>query len=101
MTVRGAPPDGRLDAGMPYLTVITLAAAVGGAVAAFTLYQGRPRPNEASRGSPAHARALPSSPTAQTRLIGALGLMVAVLAGAGAIAVLCYLAYAAVKHAVG
>lgn len=89
---------------MPYLTVITLAAAVGGAVAAFTLYQGRPRPNEASGGSPAaqgQAHALPSAPTAQTRLIGALGLLVTVLAGALAIAALCYLAYALVKHAVG
>jgi hypothetical protein len=88
---------------MPYLTVITLAAAAGGAVAAFTLYQGRPRPNEASGGSPAHghARALPSAPTAQTRFVGALGLLVSVLAGAAAIAVLCYLAYAAVKYAVG
>ena len=89
---------------MPYLTVITLAAAAGGAVAAFTLYQGRPRPNEASGGSPAahgQAHALPSAPTAQTRLIGALGLLVTVLAGALAIAALCYLAYALVKHAVG
>ncbi len=88
---------------MPYLTVITLAAALGGAVAAFTLYPGRPRPNEAAGGSPApgHARALPSAPTAQTRLVGALGLMIAVLVGAGAIAGLCFLAYAAVKHAVG
>ena len=89
---------------MPYLTVITLAAAAGGAVAAFTLYQGRPRPNEASGGPPAvqgQARALPSAPTAQTRLIGALGLLVTVLAGALAIAALCYLAYAVVKHAVG
>ena len=88
---------------MPYLTVITLAAAVGGAVAAFTLYQGRPRPNEAAGGSHAQgqARTLPSAPTAQTRLLGALGLLLSVLAGAAAIAVLCYLAYAAVKHAVG
>jgi hypothetical protein len=89
---------------MPYLTVITLAAAVGGAVAAFTLYQGRPRPNEASGGPPAtqgQARALPSAPTAQTRLIGAVGLLVTVLAGAAVIAALCYLAYAVVKHAVG
>ena len=88
---------------MPYLTVIMLAAAAGGAVAAFTLYQGRPRSNEASGGPPAqgHARALPSTPTAQTRLIGALGLLVSVLAGAAAIAALCFLAYALVKHAVG
>jgi len=89
---------------MPYLTVITLAAAAGGAVAAFTLYQGRPRPNEAAGGPPAaqgQARALPSGPTAQTRLIGALGLLVTVVAGAAAIAALCYLAYALVKHAVG
>ena len=88
---------------MPYLTVIVLAAAAGGAVGAFTLYQGRPRPNEASGGSPAQgqARALPSAPTAQTRLIGALGLLVSVLAGAAAIAALCFLAYALVKHAVG
>jgi hypothetical protein len=34
-------------------------------------------------------------------LIGALGLLVAVLAGAGVIAAVCYLAYAAVKHIVG
>jgi hypothetical protein len=89
---------------MGYVTVITLAAAAGGAVAAFTLYQGRPRPTEAAGGPPAgeaQARALPSTPTMQTRLIGALGLLVAVLAGAGLIALLCFLAYAAVKHAVG
>jgi hypothetical protein len=91
--------------GMAYVTVIMLAAAAGGAVAAFTLYQGRPRPTEAAGGPPAgqpQARAaLPSAPTAQTRMIGALGLLVAVLAGAGLIALLCFLAYAAVKHAVG
>jgi len=89
---------------MPYLTVITLAAAAGGAVAAFTLYQGRPRPTEAAGGPPArqgHARALPSAPTLQTRMTGALGLLVAVLAGAGTIALLCFLAYALVKRAVG
>jgi hypothetical protein len=34
-------------------------------------------------------------------LIGALGLLVAVLAGAGVIAAVCYLAYAVVKHMVG
>lgn len=89
---------------MPYITVITLAAAAGGAVAAFTLYQGRPRPTETAGGPPvaqSQTRGLPSAPTAQTRLIGAFGLVVVVLAGAGAIALLCYLAYAAVKHAVG
>jgi hypothetical protein len=89
---------------MAYLTVITLAAAAGGAVAAFTLYQGRPRPTPAAGGMPVaegQARALPSAPTAQTRLIGALGLLVAVLLGAGLIALVCFLAYAAVKHAVG
>jgi len=89
---------------MAYLTVIMLAAAAGGVVAAFTLYQGRPRPSPAAGGPAvpaAQARALPSTPTAQTRLLGALGLLVAVLAGAGLIALLCFLAYAAVKHAVG
>jgi hypothetical protein len=87
---------------MPYLTVITLAAAAGGAVAAFTLFQGRPRPTETAGGPPAHqAQALPPTPTAQTRLVGALGLLVAVLAGAGLIALLCYLAYAGVKRAFG
>ena len=89
---------------MPYLTVITLAAAAGGAVAAFTLFQGRPRPTETAGGPPARqaqARALPPTPTAQTRLIGAFGLLVAVLAGAGLIALLCYIAYAGVKRAFG
>jgi hypothetical protein len=90
---------------MPYITVITLAAAAGGAVAAFTLYQGRPRPTEAAGGPPAgqsqSRAALPSAPTAQTRMIGAFGLLVAVLAGAGTIALLCFLVYAALKHAVG
>jgi hypothetical protein len=89
---------------MPYLTVITLAAAAGGAVAAFTLFQGRPRPTETAGGQPAHqaqGRALPPAPTAQTRLIGALGLLVAVLAGAGLIALLCYVTYAGVKRAFG
>jgi hypothetical protein len=88
---------------MLYLTVIILAVAAGGAVAAFTVLQGRPRQHEAAGGSPqtAQTRALPAAPTAQTRLVGALGLVVAVLAGAGAIAALCFLAYAAVKRAVG
>src|SRR4051794_30022983 len=100
---------------MAYVTVITLAAAAGGAVAAITLYQGRPRPTEAAgrpsagaaQASPqppagrGQARALPSTPTAQTRMIGALGLVVAVLAGAGLIALLCFLVYAGVKHVVG
>jgi hypothetical protein len=88
---------------MPYVTVITLAAAAGGAVAAFTLFQGRPRPNEAAGGSPAQGqtRALPSGPTAQTRLIGALGLLLAVLVGAAAVAALCFIAFAVLKHAVG
>lgn len=88
---------------MPYVTVLILAVAAGGAVAAFTLFQGRPRQHEAAGGSPgqSQARALPSAPTAQTRLVGALGLVVAVIAGACAIAALCFLAYSAVKHAVG
>jgi hypothetical protein len=88
---------------MAYVTVITLAAVAGGAVAAFTLYQGRPRPTGAAAPptGETQARALPSAPTPQTRLIGALGLLLAVLAGAGLIALLCFLAYAAVKHAVG
>jgi len=89
---------------MPYLTVIILAAGAGGAVAAFTLWEGRPRPTQpvgAAGSSASQAQALPSAPTAQTRLIGALGLFVAVLAGAGVIAAVCYLAYAAVKHFVG
>jgi hypothetical protein len=92
---------------MAYVTVITLAIAAGGAVAAFTLYQGRPRPTEAAGGPPAplqgqgQARALPSAPTAQTRLIGAFGLIVAVLAAAGLIALGCYLAYAGMKAAFG
>jgi hypothetical protein len=87
---------------MAYLTVIILAAAASGAVAAFTLWEGRPRPTQpvgAAGSSQAHA--LPSAPTAETRLIGALGLLVAVLAGAALIAAVCYLAFAAVKHAVG
>jgi hypothetical protein len=89
---------------MPYLTVLILAAAAGGAVAAFTLWEGRPRPAlpaGAAGSSASQAQALPSTPTAQTRLIGALGLLVAVLAGAGVIAALCYVVYAAVKHVVG
>ena len=88
---------------MPYLTVLILAAAAGGAVAAFTLWEGRPRPalTGAAGSSASQAQALPSTPTAQTRLIGALGLLVAVLAGAGVIAALCYVVYAAVKHVVG
>jgi hypothetical protein len=34
-------------------------------------------------------------------MIGALGLLVAILAGAGLIAAVCYLAYVGVKHALG
>jgi hypothetical protein len=89
---------------MSYLTVIILAAAAGGAVAAFTLWEGRPRPTPAvgAAGTPApQAHALPSTPTVQTRMIGALGLLVAILAGAGLIAAVCYLAYVGVKHALG
>jgi hypothetical protein len=87
---------------MRYITVITLAAAAGSAVAAYTFVQGRPRPNEAAGPqAEGHARALPSAPTAQTRLVGALGLVVTVVFGAGAIAALCFLVFSAVKHAVG
>ena len=86
---------------MPYLTVIILAAAAGGAVAAFTQWEGRPRPTQPVGAAGSQAQVQPSAPTAHTRLIGALGLLVAVLAGAGVIAAVCYLAYAAVKHAVG
>jgi hypothetical protein len=71
--------------GMPYLTVIILAAAAGGAVAAFTLWEGRPRPAAGRRrgSSASQAQVLPSAPTAQTRLTAPSGSSSRVLAGAG------------------
>lgn len=95
---------------MPYLLVFLLAAAAGGSVAAVTLRNGRvaaagpqtwtttyreDAPAEVEEVAP--RRPLPSAPTALSRVIGAAGLLGAVLAGAGAVAFLSYLAWNMLK----
>ena len=97
---------------MPYLLVALVAAVAGGAVAAFTIRRGlavaggptwteppsEPAPGPESPSGHA-ARDLPSAPTWQSRLTGAVGLVIAVLVGAGLIAGVCYATWAALRRA--
>ena len=94
---------------MPYVIVVVIALFAGVGVGAYTIKQGtataapmwteRPKPDPASGAR--HATSdLPAAPTAQTRLLGAAGLAIAVLVGAGLIAGVCYVAWAAVHKAV-
>jgi hypothetical protein len=96
---------------MPYVLVFLLAAAAGGAVALLTLRNGRVAtatpgtwtttyredPPEHAAETPTKGRPLPSAPTAQTRMMGAAGLLGAVLVGAGAVAFLAYLVWHALS----
>lgn len=103
---------------MPYALVFLVAAIAGGAVATSTLRRGRftstgpeawtqpyreeeaaPPPEEPA--TTARRRPLPSAPTAQTRVIGLVGLLIAVLIGAGSIALLSYGAWTTLKRAFG
>ena len=104
---------------MPYLFVLLIAAAAGGGVVVATLRRGEvaetiPRDwnkgYEESGEAPADAeaevpetggrrRALPSAPTWQTRLTGIVGLLIAVLVGAGLIVGVCFAAWAALRRA--
>lgn len=105
---------------MAYLLVLVLAAAAGAAVGVATYRDGsRPRsdPSTWSRGYEAEpetapapatserattaARSLPDDPTTQSRVIGALGLLVVCLVAAGAIVGALFAAYLAVRGAFG
>jgi len=106
-----------------YLLVLVIAAAAGGAVAFSTLrtgtetaahgpsatwtrrYESATDPATEPRGSAetgAHSRQqLPTDPTTHTRLVGAVGLAIAVLVAAGAIVGVFYVGVMAIKHATG
>ena len=113
---------------MPYLLVLLVATASGAAVAAYTIRHGAsiraqpetwtaqyepPEPASDPVEAPTPApvddgvarrrpRAdLPSEPTTQTRLTGIVGLLIAVLVGAGAIVVASYALWLALKRAFG
>ncbi len=108
---------------MLYLLVLVIAAAAGLAVAFSTLRTGTEsvangpsaawtRPYESARDTAtepygpaetgAHSRQpLPTDPTTHTRLVGAVGLAIAVLVAAGAIVGVFYVGVMAIKHATG
>ena len=104
---------GGYAAHMPYLLVLVAALASGVAVAAYTLRHDPvavapprtwsppavdPAPESLAQGRPSE---LPSTPTAQTRVTGIVGLLIAVLAGAGIIAGGFYLLWEALSRALG
>jgi hypothetical protein len=97
---------------MPYLLVFLVATASGVAVATLTLRAGRVaaanpetwtepyREGEtaaAEGATTAVRRPLPSMPTPKTRAVGAAGLLLAVLVGAGTIAFLSFMAWMMIK----
>jgi hypothetical protein len=104
---------------MPYLLVFLIAAAAGSGVAVATLRRGEvadatpkdwnkgyEEPEEASADEGAREphgrkRPLPSAPTWQTRLTGIVGLLIAVLVGAGLIVGVCFAAWSALRRAFG
>ena len=104
---------------MPYVLVVLIAAAAGGSVAVATLRRGAAaeanpeawtKGYEEPEGTPAsdepaptgrHPRQLPSAPTWQTRLTGIVGLLIAVLIGAGLIVGACFAAWSALRRAFG
>ena len=107
---------------MPYLLVLIVAAAAGSGAAAFTLRHGRvaeTRPEAWTKGyeapdpsaaagapdaddrSSGGRRGLPSAPTWQTRLTGIVGLLIAVLVGAGLIVGACFAVYGALRRVLG
>jgi len=104
---------------MPYVLVLLVAAAAGGGVAVATLRRGavadanpeawtkgyEESEDAPGGGGPTQARgpsrSLPSAPTWQTRLTGIVGLLIAVLVGAGLIVGVCFAAWAALRRAFG
>jgi len=110
---RGYPRD------MPYLLVFLIAAAAGSGVAVATLRRGEvveaaPKDwnkgyeepveepaDDAATGPRGHKRPLPSAPTWQTRLTGIVGLLIAVLVGAGLIVGACFAAWSVLRRAFG
>ena len=105
---------------MPYLFVLLIAAAAGGGVAVATMRRGEiaaasletwtkgyegpdeEEPAEHEVAETGHPRKpLPSAPTWQTRLTGIVGLLIAVLVGAGLIVGACLAIWAALRRAFG
>jgi len=104
---------------MPYALVLLVAAAAGGGVAVATLRRGAVADTnpqawttgyEESEEVPAdggttqareRSRSLPSAPTWQTRLTGIVGLLIAVLIGAGLIVGACFATWALLRRAFG
>ncbi|MEP6758198.1 MAG: hypothetical protein ABJB55_03290 [Actinomycetota bacterium] len=104
---------------MPYVFVV-LVAAVAGCGAAYSVVRGRATganpetwtkgyqepaldadANEPLDASGRRRRPLPSAPTWQTRLTGVVGLLIAVLVGAGLIVGACLAVWTALRRAVG
>jgi hypothetical protein len=101
---------------MPYVLVLLVAAAAGGGVALATLRRGNvseavpqtwtkgyeepegaaPQEGEGATGQP--RKPLPSTPTMQTRLTGAVGLLIVVLVAAGLIAGACLVMWDALRN---
>jgi hypothetical protein len=103
---------------MPYFLVVLVAAVAGGAVAAYTvMHEGATEASpetwtkgyeeeaaerdEATDASGHRRRALPSAPTWQTRLTGIVGLLIAVLIGAGLIVGVCLVVWSALRRVAG
>ncbi len=103
---------------MPYVLVLLVAAAAGGGVALATLRRGDvagahpqtwtkgyeepedDQPEEEAAGAAGQPRKpLPSTPTAQTRLSGAVGLLLVVLVAAGLIAGAALVVWDALRNA--
>jgi hypothetical protein len=102
---------------MPYVLVLLVAAAAGGGVAVATLRRGdvaetrpqtwtkgyeepeddQPEEDVGATGRP--RKPLPSSPTAQTRVTGAVGLLLVVLVAAGLIAGAALVVWDALRNA--
>ena len=100
---------------MPYLLVFLIAAAAGSGVAVATLRRGEvsaAKPETWTKGyegseevatepevvEPGHRKPLPSAPTWQTRLTGIVGLLIAVLLGAGVIVGACFALWSALRR---
>ena len=101
---------------MPYVLVLLVAAAAGGGVALATLRSGDvagtdpktwtkgyeepdgdlPQEDVGATGQP--RKPLPSTPTAQTRLTGVVGLLIVVLVAAGLIAGACLVMWDALRN---
>ena len=100
---------------MPYFLVVLVATVAGGAVAAYTVLhdgaaeaspetwtKGYEEPVEEATDAPGQRRRpLPSAPTWQTRLTGIVGLLIAVLIGAGLIVGACLVVWNTLRRATG